>query len=94
MEQLNPRQVEDVLRLLHVAWSAIPGEGLVRVWEQTGFRKGFALAAKLSDIIGMYDSKPALLVTGDMVQLVLTAPGGGISPKEVALAEAIDKLLH
>ena len=92
MMPLAPEQISEALQLLNVAWSVIPGQGLVRVWKMPSFRDGFALATKLAGLISHYKSTPALLVTDQEVQLVITS-GEGITSRDVALAEAIDKLL-
>ncbi|MGH7196833.1 MAG: 4a-hydroxytetrahydrobiopterin dehydratase [Candidatus Saccharimonadales bacterium] len=91
---LTNEELNQALNMLHVAWSAIPGQGLVRVWQTTSFAEGFELARKLARLIEHYQSNPTLLVAGDTLQLVLTTPGaGGVTHRDVALAEAIDKLL-
>lgn len=94
MEPLSHEEITAALPELDVAWSAIPGEGLVRVWEVKDFNEGFGLAGRLAGVITAYQSAPTLLVTHDKVQLVLSAAAApGVTAREIALAEAIDNLL-
>lgn len=92
MQQLSSEQISQALPLLNVAWSVIPGQGLVRIWKVESFQKGFTLATKLAGFISHYKSTPALLITDEEVQVVVTSEGG-VTSRDIALAEAIDKLL-
>lgn len=94
MQPLNQQEIETAFRTLNVAWSAIPGEGLVRVWNVADFNAAWALATKLAQLINTYGAAPTFLITADKIQLALSNhEASGVTTREIALAEAIDHLV-
>jgi len=84
-------QLETALQTLNVAWSAIPSQGLVRVFETGSFAEGVALIGKLAQIAEKRDHHPAIRLTVDEVEVTLiTHDAGGITNRDVAMAQEID----
>ncbi len=90
---LSDEQLETALKSLHVAWSAIPGQGLVRVFTTNGFNQGVALITQLAEIAEAHNHHPELHLTYDELEVTLTThSAGGVTQKDIELAQAIDTL--
>jgi len=90
---LSEEQIETALKSLDTAWSALPGEGLVRVFETGSFQAGLALLTRIAGLAEQQDHHPDAHLSYDQLELTLaTHDVGGITEQDVALARAIDAL--
>jgi 4a-hydroxytetrahydrobiopterin dehydratase len=93
MDVLTDEQLNNVLYELNTAWSALPGQGLVRVFETGSFSEGVALLARVAELANRLDHHPEARLGFNQVELALmTRDAGGVTRKDVALAKAIDGL--
>lgn len=89
---LTDEQIETALKELHIEWSAIPSQGLVRVFETKNFSEGVALINKLAHIAESINHHPDIKLTYGEVEVTLTTHStGGITAHDVELAKAIDQ---
>ena len=90
---LTDDQIDAALDQLDVAWSALPGQGLVRVYETGSFDEGLQLTAKIAKLADTLDHHPDLRLQSNEVEVTLLShEQGGITQKDVAMAKAIDQL--
>lgn len=91
---LTDERLEATLPELDLAWSAIPGQGLVRVFTTGTFNKGVALVVKLAEIAEKRNHHPDVHLTHDEVEVtLLTHSAGGVTNLDVEMAKAIDQEL-
>lgn len=90
---LSETQLEEALQGLDVAWSSIPGQGLVRVYDTGSFAEGVALIAKIAEVAEKQEHHPDVFLTPDDVEVTLTThSAGGVTQRDVAMAQELDKL--
>lgn len=90
---LTPDQIDHYLSEIDVEWAAIPGQGLVRVFEAGSFEEGLELLNKISEVIKNQEHYPEItLRAGQLEVAAITNEVGGITIKDVELAKAIDEL--
>lgn len=88
---LSDDQIEAEVAKLNVAWTHIPGEGLVRVFETQGFGQGLSLVARIGQIAERLSHAPEVTVRDDEVDVTaFTADAGGVTQADMELARAID----
>lgn len=93
--KLTDEQIQQELSTLHVAWSALPGEGLVRVIPTHTFKEGFALLATIADLAERQNHHPKVTLSYSQLELTLTThSAGGVTQQDIELAQAIDQLLQ
>lgn len=93
-QALSDEQIESEVRSLNVAWTHIPGEGLVRVFETSSFAKGLALVAKIGEIAERLQHHPEITLRIDEVDVTaFTLDAGGVTQADVDLAKALDEAL-
>ncbi len=91
---LDNSQIEEALENLHVAWSAIPGQGLVRVFETDSFAEGVALVGKLAEVAEQLGHHPDVHLSPAEVEVTLLTHGaGGITQRDIEFAKVIDSKL-
>lgn len=94
MRTLTNDQVESILKELNVAWSAIPGQGFVRVFDTTSFAQGVELIGKIATLANQQQHYPKVALSANEVEITLDTPEvGGITEMDVDLAKAIDKVI-
>jgi len=82
------------LKDLHVEWSNIDGEGLVRVVPTDSFRSGVVLVAKLAEIAETQKHDPDVLLTNKKVIITLFSHDvSDVTERDIAFARAVDQLL-
>jgi 4a-hydroxytetrahydrobiopterin dehydratase len=91
-DQILPdAQIESEIAKLNVAWSHIPGEGLIRVFETQGFAEGLALVERIGGIAERLTHYPEVtLRTEETVVTILDTDAGGVTQADLDLAKAID----
>lgn len=89
-QSLSSDALEEILPTLNVAWSAIPGQGLVRVFETSGFAEGLALVNRIAAAAEKAGRYPEVTLRGDQVEVTCSTPEMGITQHDVELAQAID----
>ncbi len=91
-DQILPdEQVESEVAKLNVAWSHIPGEGIIRVFETQGFAEGLALVERIGGIAERMTHYPEVtLRSEETVVTILDADAGGVTQADLDLAKAID----
>ena len=91
-DQILPdAQIESEIAKLNVAWSHIPGEGIIRVFETQGFAEGLALVERIGGIAERLTHYPEVtLRTEETVVTILDADAGGVTQADLDLAKAID----
>lgn len=88
---LTDAQIEAALPELDVEWSAIPGQGLVRVFTTGSFNEGVALLASLAKLADKLNHHPDVHLTFDEVEVTLTThSAGGVTNLDIEMAKAID----
>lgn len=88
---LPDEQIERELKQLNVAWSHIPGQGLVRVFQTSNFGDGLRLVNVIGKVAEQQAHHPDALLRYDEVELTLTThDAGGITMADIELAKAID----
>lgn len=91
---LTDDQLRQALKNLDVAWSALPGQGLVRVFSTGSFTAGLALLGGIAKLAERANHHPDAHLTFDEVELTLiTHSAGGVTHQDVQLAQAIDQLV-
>lgn len=92
-EALSDEQINSALDQLDVAWSAIPGEGLVRVISTGSFGRGLLAIQKIGKLAEDHNHHPEITLRQDEVEVTLTThSAGGVTQHDIDLARAIDKL--
>lgn len=91
-DQILPdAQIESELAKLNVAWSHIPGEGIIRVFETQGFAEGLALVERIGGIAERLTHYPEVTLRSDeTVVTIVDADAGGVTQADIDLAKAID----
>ena len=85
--------MEDI-KDLHVEWSNIDGEGLVRVVPTDSFRAGVALVAQLAEIAAAQNHDPEVLLTNSKVIITLLSHDvSDVTERDITFARAVDQLL-
>lgn len=91
---LSDERIESEVEKLNVAWSHIPGEGLVRVFETQGFAEGLALVERIGGVAERLTHYPEVtLRSEEVVVTALDANAGGVTQADLDLAKAIDEEL-
>lgn len=91
---LSDEQIESEVSKLHVEWSHIPGEGLVRVFETKGFAEGLALVERIGGVAERLTHYPEVTLRNDEVDVTAFTPeAGGVTMADIELAKAIDTTL-
>lgn len=90
-ELLSIEALEHAMRELHVAWSVIPGQGLVRVFEVADFSEGLALVASIGALAEKAGHYPEITLRRDKLEVICSTPeAGGVTQQDIDLAQAID----
>lgn len=90
---LTDDQIETAVENLNVAWSYIPGQGLVRVFETGSFGDGLRLINRIASIVEKQGHHPEITLRQDEVELVtMTYDAGGVTQRDIDLAAAINDL--
>lgn len=93
MRALTNDQVESILKELNVAWSAIPGQGFVRVFDTISFAQSLELVGKIAALADKQQHYPKVVLSANEVEVTLDTPEvGGITEMDVDLAKAIDEV--
>lgn len=93
-QTLSDEQIEAEVSKLHVEWTHIPGEGLVRVFETKGFADGLMLVEKIGGVAERLTHYPEVTLRDDEVDVTaFTADAGGVTQADIELAKAIDEAL-
>ena len=93
MNVLDQEQLDKALTTLDVAWSDLPGQGLVRVFPVSTFAEGLDLVDRVAALAKTHNHHPDITLRSEQVEVTLfTHDAGGVTAKDVALAAAIDKL--
>jgi 4a-hydroxytetrahydrobiopterin dehydratase len=88
---LSDEQIETEVAKLNVAWTHIPGEGLVRVFETKGFAEGLALVERIGGIAERLTHYPEVTLRNDEVDVTaFDTDAGGVTQEDLDLAKAID----
>jgi 4a-hydroxytetrahydrobiopterin dehydratase len=91
---LTDEQIAAALKELNVAWSAIPGQGLVRVFATKNFAEGVALVVRVADIADRINHHPDVHLLYDEVEITLiTHETGSVTTHDFELAKAIDQAI-
>jgi 4a-hydroxytetrahydrobiopterin dehydratase len=90
---LTDDQIEAELESVDVAWSDIPGQGLVGVFEVNGFGEGLKLVVEIGQIAEKLGHYPEITLRPEEVQIITQTPDtGGVTLKDIALVKAIDRM--
>lgn len=90
---LSDDQIESAVENLNVAWSYIPGQGLIRVFETSSFGEGLRLVNQIASVVEKHNHHPDIALRYDEVELVtMTHDAGGVTQRDIDLAAAIDNL--
>lgn len=90
---LTDQQIENILPELNVAWSDIPGQGLVRVFNTGSFNSGVKLINQIAKIAQEHNHHPDIHLTFSEVEVTLSTHSvGGVTQRDIDLAKAIDQL--
>lgn len=93
-QPLTDTQIESEVSNLNVAWTHIPGEGLVRVFETGGFAEGLSLVQKIGEIAERARHYPEVTLRVDEVDVTaFTADAAGVTSADLELAKALDQEL-
>jgi 4a-hydroxytetrahydrobiopterin dehydratase len=88
---LSEQQIENEVQKLNVAWTHIPGEGLVRVFETASFGQGLTLVNQIASVAEKLNHHPEITLRADEVDVTsVTHSAGGVTEKDLELARAID----
>jgi 4a-hydroxytetrahydrobiopterin dehydratase len=88
---LSDADIETQVAKLDVAWAHIPGQGLIRVFETHDFAEGLALVNKIGQIAEQLGHHPEVVLRYSEVEVTnFTHDAGGVTAKDMELAEAID----
>lgn len=91
---LTDEQVELEVEKLNVAWSHIPGQGLMRVFETHNFAEGLALVDRIGQLAEEKGHHPDITLRYDEVEVTtFTHDVGGITQEDLNLAKAVDDLV-
>lgn len=90
-EMLSDEQIKNKLSSLNVAWSAIPGQGLVRVFDTADFAAGLGLLNKIGALAEKQNHHPDARLSYNQLELtVITHSAGGVTQQDIDFAAAID----
>lgn len=94
MEQiLSQAQIDEAIKKLDLTWAAIGNDFLVRVFETGTFKRGVELVNRIAEVAEAHNHHPEVSLRFDQVELkVNTHSIQGITDKDFAFAEAVDKL--
>ncbi len=94
-DQILPdEQIEAAVEKLNVAWSNIPGEGLIRVFETKGFAEGLALVERIGGVAERLTHYPEVtLRSEEVVVTVIDTDAGGVTQADLDLAKALNEEL-
>jgi 4a-hydroxytetrahydrobiopterin dehydratase len=93
-QALSDKQIEAEVAKLNVAWTHIPGEGLVRVFETDGFAEGLALVEEIGGVAERLTHYPEVTLRNDEVDVTAFTPeAGGVTKIDIDLAKAIDETI-
>jgi 4a-hydroxytetrahydrobiopterin dehydratase len=93
-QALSDEHIEAEVAKLNVAWTHIPGEGLVRVFETDGFAEGLALVEEIGGVAERLTHYPELTLRSDEVDITaFTIDAGGVTAQDIELAKAIDETI-
>jgi 4a-hydroxytetrahydrobiopterin dehydratase len=88
---LSDEQIETEVSKLNLAWTHIPGEGLVRVFETQGFADGLMLVEKIGGAAERLTHYPEITLRTDEVDVIaFSEDAGGVTAADIELAKAID----
>lgn len=91
--QLIGEELQTAVNTLNVGWSVLPGKGLVRVVETVGFHEGFALLSRIAQLAERHRHDPELTLRRGEIEVGLnTYEAGGVTNRDIALAQDIDAL--
>lgn len=94
MNILTPEELQESLHSLNVAWSAIPGDGLVRVIDTQSFAEGVDLINKVAAVADLLDHHPDISLHTDKVEIAtISHDESGITKRDITLARAIDQIV-
>lgn len=86
--------LEKAVRSVDVAWAVLPGKGLVRVIETSGFAAGFAVVAGIAKIAEKQQYDPEITLRRDEVEVTLNShEAGAVTSSDFEMAQAIDDML-
>lgn len=86
--------LEKAVRSIDVGWAILPGKGLVRVIETSGFGAGFALVAGIAKIAERQQYDPEITLRRDEVEVTLNShEAGAVTNSDFTMASAIDDML-
>ena len=89
---LSDERIEAEVGKLNVAWSHIPGEGVVRVFETKGFGEGLALVNRIAEVAERLKHHPEVTLRYDEVDVAcFTHDVGGVTQGDIELAKAVDE---
>lgn len=92
---LTDEQIETALEELNVAWSAIPGQGLVRVFDTKNFSEGLELVNQIASIAEALNHHPDIRLGYREVEVTsITHSTGSLTAHDVELAKAIDRIFN
>lgn len=92
---LTDEQIETEIEHLNTAWSHIPGQGLVRVFETNSFAQGLMVVNEICRVVEDMGHYPEVTLRVDQVELVTTSQdAGGVTDMDVQLAKAIDAMVE
>lgn len=92
---LTDEQIESEIEHLNIAWSHIPGQGLVRVYETNSYAQGLMLVneiGRVAEDMGHYPD--VTLRANEVVLTITTLETGGVTDLDVQLAKSIDVLVE
>jgi 4a-hydroxytetrahydrobiopterin dehydratase len=79
---------------LHVDWSLVEGEGLVRVVPLDTFRQGMQLVVRITELADQHNHHPDVLLTSSkMVLTLISHDEQRVTERDIAFARALDELL-
>ena len=89
---LSDEQIDAEVEKLDVAWTHIPGEGVVRIYQTKGFADGLGLIEKISGAAERLNHYPEVTLRNDEVDVTtFTAEVGGVTQADIELAKAIEE---
>ena len=95
LKPLKNDELSQAMRQLDVDWSAIPGQGLIRIIPTDSFTTGFALVAKIAGLADQLNHHPELTLRTDEVEITLiTHAVGDITRADLLFAKEVDQLLE
>lgn len=94
MQVLSPDEIEELLSTVNVGWSAIPGQGLVRVFPTVNFAEGLVLLNRIGSIAEEFGQYPDIRMTPNELEVTLVSrDAGGITESDFEMAKELEGLL-